>query len=150
MSEKETVDLSDDVARWAGLFGKPVALQLREPVIVMDAIQEEDDRQGEEWVTFPTTEGCGYPSPAPLRNEQLQMLKDQHGQPAPDARVWLFGRLRASEDGKMLVLITKTPKGALAQVTMPAGIVSYATVIVKVPEDFQLDPPRAESRLVRP
>ena len=133
--------LSPKMKAFAEHLNKPVAVQLKVPLVGVDATIDRDPNtgelpindRGEKVVRFVVTAGLGWPTEAPVRDKDGKVVLDEQGRSGPKAEVLLFGALRAAPCGTRLVLLRKSDLGARGAHLIAPDYVDYITTIVEVP-----------------
>lgn len=133
--------MTPEVDCWKGYFGMPIALQLKEPLVAVEMIQEQVQKEDGPYVQCVMTNGIGWPAMSLKRDEAGKALTDAKGAPSIDIEQVLFGSLDRSECGTRLVLTRPTPMGAKAHVSIAPGNVSYVTTLTHLPEPFKIEQP---------
>ena len=128
-----SVYIVDEVARFAHYFGKPVAVQLREPYVGIESTYDDSDGR----IRPVTSGGCGWP--------RLSQLRDKDGNIVPEVAQVFFGSVGPSEDGRSLIIQRVTPgTGSRTHVTVHPDVIHSVTLITEPGR------PPEEGRIIRP
>lgn len=137
-SPEDPIALAPKLVPFAEYLGKPAAVQLKTPLIGVDATMESgaDGRlpvteDGDSVLRYITTKGIGWPALAPQRGEDLKPLKGDAAKPKME--VVLFGELRPTRCGTRLFILRPSDSGAALQTLLSPESIDYVTLIVAVP-----------------
>lgn len=133
--------LSARMKAFEDYLNKPVAVQLKAPIIGIDAMMDRipetgklpTNERGESVLQFVVTDGLGWPMLAPQRGAEGKIIEDSNGVTKPKMEVVLFGSLRAAPCGTRLVLIRQSDLGARLATLIAPDNIDYITTIVGVP-----------------
>jgi len=140
-SEESPPDLpamSKEVETWSSYFKVPLAVQLREALVTVEATQEMVKKDDGVYAVSIATNGMGWPQLALKRDDKGAVAKNEHGHTAPDIAAVVFGSMDRSECGQRLLLSRPTPMGAKAVVSIDPKSIAYVTTLPELPPPLRI------------